>query len=70
MSVKPPPKGKPIDIEELRRLKQAKKEMKKALNKNAPPPPPPPKVLQRQLKEISTVDTGRDQVRIMSFNVS
>lgn len=70
MSVKPPPKGKSIDIEELRRLKQAKKEMKKALNKNAPPPPPPPKVLQRQLKEISTVDTGRDQVRIMSFNVN
>ncbi|KAG1050512.1 hypothetical protein G6F43_007219 [Rhizopus delemar] len=69
MSVKPPPKGKPIDIEELRRLKQAKKEMKKALNKNAPPPPPTPKVLQRQLKEISTVDTGRDQVRIMSFNI-
>ncbi|KAG0910936.1 hypothetical protein G6F60_005206 [Rhizopus arrhizus] len=69
MSVKPPPKGKSIDIEELRRLKQAKKEMKKALNKNAPPPPPPPKVLQRQLKEISTVDTGRDQVRIMSFNI-
>ncbi|CEG77885.1 hypothetical protein RMATCC62417_12566 [Rhizopus microsporus] len=68
MSVNPPPRGKPIDIEELKRLKQAKKEAKKALNRSKPPPPPPPKPLRRDFKRVN--DQGhRHPIRVMSFNI-
>lgn len=68
MSVNPPPRGKPIDIEELKRLKQAKKEAKKALNQSKPPPPPPPKPLRRDFIRVN--DQGhRHPIRVMSFNV-
>ncbi|KAI9281065.1 Endonuclease/exonuclease/phosphatase [Sporodiniella umbellata] len=57
----------PVNIEELKRLKQAKKEAKKAQNKAQPPSLSPPKVLERPFKEL--IHSDSESIRIMSFNI-
>lgn len=65
----------PINLEELKRLKQAKKEAKKKLDaakSQQKAQPVPPKVLERVFEVVPhrvILDTVVGEVRVMTFNV-
>jgi hypothetical protein len=65
---------KPFNIEELKRLKLAKKEAKKKLNAAKPQVQQvPPKVLERTFENVPDqveLDTVIGNTRLMTFNVS
>lgn len=64
---------KPNNIDELRQLKQAKKEAKKKLNsKPQTEQSPPGKVFERSFATVPdqpTLDTISGNIRVMTFNV-
>jgi RNA exonuclease NGL2 len=64
---------KPSNLEELKRLKLAKKEAKKKQNTKTQVQQIPPKVLERQFEKVPNaqlLENKAGQVRVMTFNVS
>lgn len=64
---------KPANLEELKRLKQAKKEAKKLLNAKQQVQPVPPQVMERVFELVPNsqkLETVVGGIRIMTFNVS
>lgn len=64
---------KPANLEELKRLKQAKKEAKKLLNAKPQVQQVPPQVMERVFESVpdsQKLETVVGGIRIMTFNVS